>query len=200
MSQVPAQRPAPTTTDRLWGYAAEFTSPAAILHAAKKVADAGYKWWDCHTPFPVHGLDAAMGVKPTILPIIVFFGGLTGLLLACFLQVFTNSVEINLWAIVPVVGYQFEVSGKPLISGPAFVPVAFELTVLVSALTTVGSMFLLNGLPCLYHPVLKSPKLARITDDRFYLVIESRDPEFAEAKTRAFLESLDPESVESLEP
>ena len=187
------------SSDRIWGYAAEFTSPGAIMDAAKKVADAGYKWWDCHTPFPVHGLDTAMGVKPTILPIIVFFGGLTGFLLAWFLQIFTNSLEIDIWAIVPVIGYQFEVSGKPLISGPAFVPVAFELTVLLSATTTVGAMLFLNGLPCLYHPVLKSTKLARITDDRFYIVIESRDPSFADAKTLAFLESLGPESVEPLE-
>jgi len=187
------------TPDRAWGYAAEFTTPAAITSAAKRVAAAGYRWWDCHTPFPVHGLDTAMGVKPTILPIIVFFGGLTGTMLAIFLQVFTNSLQVDLWAIVPVIGYQFEVSGKPLISGPAFIPVLFELTVLLSALTTVGAMLLLNGLPMLYHPVLKSPKLARITDDRFFLVIESRDPEFADEKTRAFLESLDPVSVVELE-
>ena len=121
-------------SERLWGYAAEFTSPAAIMDAAKQVADAGYKWWDCHTPFPVHGLDTAMGVKPTILPIVVFFGGFSGFMLAWFLQIFTNSLEIDIWAIVPVIGYQFQVSGKPLISGPAFVPVAFELTVLLSAL------------------------------------------------------------------
>ena len=187
------------TTQRSWGYAAEFTTPAAITAAAKQVASAGYRWWDCHTPFPVHGLDTAMGVKPTILPIIVFFGGLTGTMLAAFLQVYTNSLQVDLWAIVPVVGYQFEVSGKPLISGPAFIPVLFELTVLLSALTAVGAMLLLNGLPRLYHPVLKSPKLARITDDRFFLVIESRDPEFVDEKTRTFLESLDPVSVVELE-
>ena len=99
-------------------------------------------------------------------------------MLAWFLQIFTNSLEIDIWAIVPAIGYQFEVSGKPLISGPAFCP-AFELTVLLSALTTVSGMLFLNGLPCLYHPVLKSKKLARITDDRFYIVIESRDPSFA---------------------
>ena len=125
---------------------------------------------------------------------------MTGTMLAIFLQVFTNSLEVNLWAIVPVIGYQFEVSGKPLISAPAFVPVMFEVTVLLSALTTVSSMFALNGLPCLYHPVLKSKKLARITDDRFYLVIEARDPQFKDEATRSFLESLGPEAVETLEP
>ena len=195
-----SQAPHAHVHEKLWGYAAEFTSPAAITHAARKVADAGYRWWDCHTPFPVHGLDTVMGIKPTILPIIVFFGGLTGMMLSIFLQVFTNSLEIDLWAIVPVIGYQFEVSGKPLISGPAFIPVMFELTVLLSALTTVGSMLVLNGLPCLYHPVLKSTKLARITDDRFYIIIEARDPKFTDEATRSFLESLGPESIEPLEP
>jgi len=189
---------ASTGTD-LWGLAAQFTTPAAITHAATKARDAGYRWFDCHVPFPVHGLDKAMGVQYTILPVIVFFGGLTGLLLAIFLQVFTNSLELNLWAIVPVVGYQFEVSGKPLISAPAFVPVMFELTVLLSALTTVFGMLMLNKLPCLYHPVLKSPKMKRITDDRFVLVIEASDPKFTRSSAEDFLQSLDPERIVELE-
>lgn len=200
-----ATESAPTTTLRaeagiaLWGLAAQFTTPAAIYEAAKATREAGYRWFDCHVPFPVHGLDKAMGVQHTILPLLVFFGGMTGTMLAIFLQVFTNSLEVNLWAVVPVVGYQFQVSGKPLISAPAFVPVMFELTVLLSALTTVSFMLFLNKLPCLYHPVLKSPKMKRITDDRFVLVIESRDPAFSRAKTEAFLESLDPERIVELE-
>jgi hypothetical protein len=184
----------------IWGLAAQFTSPREIYEAAGKVREAGYRWFDCHVPFPVHGLDKAMGLQYTILPVIVFFAGMTGLCLAIFLQVFTNSLELNLWAIVPVVGYQFEVSGKPLISAPAFVPVAFELTVLFSALTTVAFMLLLNKLPCLYHPVLKSPKMKRITDDRFVLVIEAKDPNFIRAETQSFLESLGPERIVELEP
>ena len=185
--------------DDLYGLAAEFSSTPAIYDAAKKTREAGFKWFDCHVPFPVHGLDHAMGVKMTILPVIVFFGGLTGLLLACFLQVFTNSLQIDLWAIVPVIGYQFDVSGKPLISAPAFVPVAFELTVLLSALTAVSCVLLLNKLPMLYHPVLKSPKMARATDDRFYLVIEARDPRFRRDEVEAFLKTLNPDSVIPLE-
>ena len=188
-----------TETPKLWGLSAEFSSPAAIMEAAKKVNAAGYRWWDCHTPFPVHGLDFAMGIKHTILPILVFFGGLTGMCAAVILQVFTDSLELNIWAIVPVVGYQFEVSGKPLLSLPAFVPVIFEVTVLLSALTTVGGMLLLNKLPCLYHPVLKSPKMKRLTDDRFYLVIESQDPKFVRPRTEEFLESLKPDAIIELE-
>jgi len=188
-----------TETPKLWGLSAEFSSPAAIMEAAKKVNAAGYRWWDCHTPFPVHGLDFAMGIKHTILPILVFFGGLTGMCAAVILQVFTNSLELNIWAIVPVVGYQFEVSGKPLLSLPAFVPVIFEVTVLLLALTAVGGMLLFNKLPCLYHPVLKSPKMKRLTDDRFYLVIESQDPKFVRPRTEEFLESLKPDAIIELE-
>jgi len=185
--------------DDLYGLAAEFSSTPAIYDAAKKTREAGFKWFDCHVPFPVHGLDHAMGVKMTILPVIVFFGGLAGLLLACFLQVFTNSLQVDLWAIVPVIGYQFDVSGKPLISAPAFVPVAFELTVLLSALTAVSCVLLLNKLPMLYHPVLKAPELARATDDRFYLVIEARDPRFRRDEVESFLNTLNPDAVIPLE-
>ena len=196
MSEVPS-----TTVARedLFGLAAEFTTTPGIYHAAEKTRAAGYTWFDCNVPFPVHGLDRAMGVKMTILPVFVFFGGLTGLILACILQVFTNSLQIDLWALVPVVGYQFEVSGKPLIGPAAFVPVAFEMTVLFSALTAVFGTFFLNKLPMFYHPVLKCPQLARATDDRFYLVIEAKDPKFSLAEVEAFLHTLEPKSVIALE-
>ena len=183
----------------LWGYMAEFDSPAAITEAATRVRDAGFRWWDTHTPCPVHGLDRAMGIKPTILPILVFFGGLSGLIAGIVLQWFTNSTSFDLWAIISVRGYDFPISGKPPWSWPAFVPVIFELTILLSALGCVGWLLLLCGLPQLYHPTLKHPKFARATDDRFFVVIEARDPRFSPTRTREFLESLEPLSVESLE-
>lgn len=184
---------------KLYGLMAEFETPGQILHAAERVRDAGYKWWDCHTPFPVHGLDKAMGIRPTILPVLVFFGGLTGTILAIALQIFTNATNFSFWALVPVRGYDFLISGKPFISGPAFVPVTFELTVLLAALTTVGMLLLLNGLPRLYHPVFKSKRFARATDDRFFLVIEARDPKFSRTRTEELLKSLHPASIEALE-
>jgi len=187
------------TPNKLYGLAAEFKTTPGIYHAAEKVNAAGYRWFDCLVPFPVHGLDRAMGVKMTILPILVFFGGLTGLIVACSLQIFTNSLEIDLWAIVPVVGYQFDVSGKPLLGQAAFVPVAFELTVLFSALTAVFGMLMLNKLPMFYHPALKHPALARATDDRFFLVIEARDPKFVRSEVEAFMKTLDPESIIELD-
>lgn len=187
------------TPNKFYGLAAEFKTSSGIYHAAEKVNAAGYRWFDCLVPFPVHGLDRAMGVKMTILPILVFFGGLTGLIVACSLQIFTNSLEIDLWAIVPIVGYQFDVSGKPLLGQAAFVPVAFELTVLFSALTAVFGMLVLNKLPMFYHPVLKHPALARATDDRFFLVIEARDPKFVRSEVEAFMKTLEPESIIELD-
>jgi hypothetical protein len=185
--------------ENLYGLAAEFTTTPGIYHAAEKVHAAGYKWFDCQVPFAVHGLDRAMGVKMTILPILVFFGGLTGLIAACVLQVFTNSLEIDIWALLPVVGYQFDVSGKPLLGPAAFVPVAFEMTVLFSALTAVFGTLFLNKLPMFYHPTLKHPALSRATDDRFFLIIEARDPKFNHDDVEAFLQTLDPETVIALE-
>ncbi|HIA71277.1 MAG TPA: DUF3341 domain-containing protein [Phycisphaerales bacterium] len=183
----------------LYGLAAEFTTTPGIYHAAEKTNSAGYKWFDCLVPFPVHGLDRAMGVKMTILPILVFFGGMIGLTLACCLQIFTNSLEFDIWALIPVVGYQYDVSGKPLLGAAAFVPVAFEMTILFSALTAVFGSLFLNKLPMFYHPTLKHPALARATDDRFYLIIEARDPKFSLDEVEAFLNSLNPETVIALE-
>jgi len=184
---------------RLYGLMAEFETPGQIMAAAKRVREAGYRWWDCHTPFPVHGLDKAMGIKPTILPILVFGGGATGAIFGLIVQWFANASGFDLWAIVWVRGYEFLISGKPLVSGPAWIPVMFELTILFSAGATVGWMLLLNGLPWLYHPTLKSRRFARVTDDRFFVVIEARDPTFSRGKTEAFLESLKPLSIEPLE-
>ena len=188
------------STGVLWGYMASFDSSAAITEAAKRVRDEGYRWWDTHTPFPVHGLDKAMGIKPTILPILVFFGGITGTTLGVILQWFTNASSFDMWTGFWVRGYEFLISGKPMWSWPAFVPVIFELTILLSALGTVGWMLLLNGLPQFYHPTLKHPNFARVTNDRFYVVIEARDPRFSASKTKAFLESLNPIEIDSLEP
>ena len=184
---------------RLYGLMAEFDTPAAIYQAAGKVRAAGYRWWDCHVPFPVHGLDKVMGIKPTILPILVFFGGLTGTTLGAILQWFTNATSFEIWALVWVRGYDFMISGKPFASVPAWIPVMFELTILLASLSAFGLSMLLNGLPRLYHPVFKSDRFHRATDDRFFLVIEARDPKFSRTRTEQLLHSLDPLSIEALE-
>lgn len=197
MSTVPSPPVKPPQST--YGLLAEFSTPKGIYEAAKKVREAGYRWWDCHTPFPVHGLDTAMGVRPTILPILVFGGGLTGCLLGFLLQWFTNATSFDFWVLVPVRGYDFLISGKPLLSGPAYIPVMFELTILLSAGAAVGLMFLLNGLPQWYHPLLKNERFRQVTDDKFYLVIEARDPQFFESRTRSLLEEIGAEHVEAVE-
>jgi hypothetical protein len=186
-------------TKSLYGLIAEFDTPGDLMKAAEQVRDAGFKWWDCCTPFPVHGLDKAMGIRATILPVLVFFAGMTGTTVAFCLQTFTNATDFSLWAMVWVTGYPFLISGKPLLSLPAFIPVMFELTILFSALSTVSLMFGFNGLPRLYHPLFRSKRFRRVTDDRFFVVIEARDPRFFQTRTRAFLESLDPISIEAVE-
>jgi hypothetical protein len=192
------ERPAPKPT-RLYGLMAEFETPGDLMAAAEKVRDAGFRWWDCHTPFPVHGLDGAMGLKRTVLPWLVFGAGATGTLVAFLLQAYTNSWNFPMWAGVWVHGYPFLISGKPAMSLPAFIPVMFELTILFSALATVKLMFLFNGLPMLYHPLFKSNRFRRASNDRFFIVIEARDPKFLPKRTEEFLRTLGPTSVEAVE-
>jgi Protein of unknown function (DUF3341) len=184
---------------RLHGLLAEFHDPASLMHAAEKVRDAGYRWWDCHTPFPVHGLDKAMGIQRTILPLLVFGAGLTGTTVGFILQAFTNASSLSIWALVWVTGYPFLISGKPFISLPAFIPVMFELTILLAATSCVGLMLLLNGLPWLSHPLLANKRFLRATDDRFFIVIESRDPRFFRSRTEEFLKGLGAKAVEAVE-
>ena len=146
-----------------------------MLKAAKEVRKAGYRWWDCCTPFRSTG-STAMGIKPTILPIMVFFAGMTGTLAAFILQAFTNAADFSIWALVWVTGYPYLISGKPLISMPAFIPVMFEVTILLAALTCVFGMFTMNGLPRLHHPLFNSRRFRRVTDDQFFVVIRPGTP------------------------
>ncbi len=184
----------------LYGLLAEFETPGAILAAAGKVREAGYRWWDCHTPFAVHGLDKAMGIRPTILPWLVMGAAMTGTTLGFLLQWFTNATGFDVW-VPPVVvrGYEFLVSGKPMVSLQVYPIVMFELTILLGSLGTFVVLMLLNKLPMLYHPCFKSERFQRATDDRFFIVIEARDPKFSRPRTEAFLKSLGPAAVEALE-
>ncbi|MSR44828.1 MAG: DUF3341 domain-containing protein [Phycisphaerales bacterium] len=184
---------------RVYGIMAEFETAEQITNAAKAVNAAGYRFWDCHAPFPVHGLDKAMGIKRTILPVLVFFAGLTGATIGFVLQAFTNAGSVSIWALVWVSGYPFLISGKPLMSVPAWIPIIFELTILFSALSTVGIMLFMNNLPRLSHPLLSNNRFRRATDDRFFVVIEARDPKFLRSKTEAFLKTLGSRHIEVVE-
>jgi len=165
----------------LHGLLAEYETPWQLLEASKKVRDARYGRWDTFTPFPVHGIDNAMGIRMTILPWIVLCAGLTGLATAIGLQWWTNAFD-----------YPWIVSGKPTWSIPANVPIMFEMTVLFSGITTLVGMLMLNGLPHPSHPLDLKERFARVTDDRFFLLIEAADPKFDEKQTRALLEGTSP--------
>lgn len=171
----------------LAGYLAEFETVDSVAEAARKCRDAGFTKWDVHTPFPVHGMDEAMAIKPTILPWMVLGGGLFGLSGGLVMQWYMNAVD-----------YQYLISGKPMWSLPANIPVIFECTVLCAAFTAVFGMFMLNKLPCLYNPLFKSERFKRASDDRFFVVIDSADPKFDEVGTPRFLQSLKPVAIEQV--
>jgi hypothetical protein len=162
-----------------YGYLVEFDNVDDLIAGAETVRDAGYTRWDAHSPFVVHGLDKAMGIKPTILPILVFIGGVTGTAGGILLQWWTNAVN-----------YPFQISGKPLFSLPANIPIAFEMTILVAAITALVGMLALNLLPRHHHPLFSSSRFKRATDNRFFISVEAADPKFDPDATWALLERL----------
>lgn len=170
------------------GYLAEFTDVDSVMTAAEKVKDAGFTRWDVHSPFPIHGIDEVMGIRPTILPWLVLCGGIAGMSGALLMQWYMNAYD-----------YPYMISGKPFFSLPAFIPVIFECTVLLAALTAVFGMLMLNKLPMLYNPLFKSDRFRRVTNDRFFVVIDATDPMCDEIDPGAFMESLDPVAVEKVE-
>lgn len=184
------------------GLCAQYDDVTSVTEAAKKVRDAGYKHWDVYSPFPIHGIDAAMGIKPTLLPWLVLGGGLFGCFNGIMLQAWINAWQLTLpWPLdwVNFQGYPFLVSGKPLWSVPANIPVIFEMTVLFSALTAVFGMLLLNKLPMLYHPLFKLEMFRRATSDRFFIALDAGDPKFDHAGAQELLESTKPLTIETIE-
>ena len=158
---------------------AEFDGPAELLRAAEKVRDAGYNRFDCHSPFPIHGMDAAMGLKRSPLGWIVGIAALVGTSSALALQWWTSTID-----------YPLVISGKPFFSFQAYVPVTFALGIVLSAFTALIAMLALNGLPRLNHPLFNSVRFDKVTSDGFFISIEGRDPLFEAEKTKAFLESV----------
>lgn len=184
---------------RLYGLIAEFDDVTNVMLAARQVRDAGYKRWDVHSPFPIHGIDPAIGIKPTILPWIVLICGLTGMTAGLFLTLWTMSGTFDIPSpFGPEQPYRFMISGKPFESLPAFIPVVFELTILLAAFGAVFGLFILNRLPMLSHPLLSHPSFRRVTNDRFFIAIESRDEKFDLEQTRELLESLEPLTIEEV--
>lgn len=183
---------------RFFGLMAEYNTPGELMHAAEKVRDAGFTKWDCHTPFPVHGLDNAMGMKKTILPFIVICAGLTGLGIATHLQWHVNTPHMESSSLYVLSSYPLNISGKPYWSLPANIPVMFELTVLLSALATFFGLWALIRLPRFHHPVFNVARFRRVTDDKFFIVLEAADLRFDPHQSRALLESTHPAAIEEV--
>jgi hypothetical protein len=169
----------------LFGVLAEYASPRDIFHACEKVRDAGFEKWDAHTPFPVHGLNKAMGLRASKVPWVALVMGLIGVGGALLLQWWTSAVD-----------YKLIIAGKPYFSWPAFVPICFEVMVLFAALGAVLGMFHFNRLPQLYHSLFHSKRFERASDDAFFISIEAVDPKFDSEKTAQFLKELGATHVE----
>ncbi len=199
MSATTTVKPSPKPREpRFFGYIAEYSTPGEVLHAAEKLRDAGYARWDCLTPFPVHGLDEAMGMKKTILPWLVLGGGLAGLGIAIFMQWYVNSPATESAGLYVFSGYPLNISGKPYWSVPANVPVMFELAVLLASLTAFFGVWALNRLPRFYHPVFNVARFRRVTDDKFFVLIEAADMKFDLKESLALLESTHPAAIEEV--
>ena len=170
------------------GLIATFETAPALYHAAEQVRDAGFRHWDCITPFPVHGLDKAMGLKRSIVPRISLVGGILGFFTGMSMIWWTGAVD-----------YPLIVGGKPMFSPMFAFPVSYELTILFTAFATIIGMFIVNGLPMHYHPVLKYEHIHRGMDDTFFIVIEARDARFNLAGTKALLEKAGGKAITELE-
>ncbi len=175
-------------TPELIAVLSEFTTVDQVITAARRLRIAGFTRWDTHSPFPLHGIDRAMGIRPTILPWLVLGGGLFGLFGALWLTWYTNAHD-----------YPFLISGKPVWSLPANIPIIFECTILCASLTAVFGMLGLNRLPLLYNPLFKSERFRRVTNDRFFIVIDVSDPKFDLRQTPRLLRSLGAVAVEKVE-
>lgn len=178
-----------TTGPRLYGLLAEFATPQDLLDAVHQVREAGYREIDAYTPFPIEEISEALGHHRSPMPKIVFVAGLIGCTLGFLLQYWTSAID-----------YPLNIGGRPPNSWPAFIPITFESTILVAAVSTVLGMFALNKLPMPYHPVFNVPRFALASRDRYFLSIQAVDPKFHLSDTRAFLEGLNAAGVFEVEP
>jgi hypothetical protein len=168
-------------SSKLYGLMAEFLTPEGILDATRRARRAGYRDLDAYTPYPVHGLATELGMRGSRVPSIVLVGGLVGAAVGYFMQDFALSIN-----------YPINVGGKPLNSWPMFIPITFELLILVASFAALFAFMFLNGLPQPHHPVFNAPQFVRASQDRLFLCNEASDPQFDADATAAFLATLEP--------
>lgn len=172
----------------IYGVMAEFDGPNQLLTAARRAREEGYRKMDAYTPYPIEELSEALGFHRNRLPLIVLIGGIVGCVGGYLMQYYTS-----------VIAYPINIGGRPFHSWPAFIPITFEVTVLIAALSAVLGMLALNGLPNPYHPVFNVPRFKFATRDRFFLCVEATDPKFDREGTAAFLKGLDAREVSEVE-
>ena len=175
-------------TSKPYGIIAEFETTADVLHAAEKVRKAGFRRWDVFTPFPIHGMDRAMGMKNSNVGWFSFLGGVTG---------YTTGMVMIWW--MNAFDYRILVGGKPMFSPYGAFPPSYELTILFGAFGALFGMLFLNRLPRLHHPLLKHKRFGQVTHDKFYVVIETDDPQYSETETRKLLEATGSKHIEMVE-
>ena len=166
-------------TKTLYALGAEFSSAAALLEAAKKIYAHGFKKWDVYSPFPIHGMDHAMGFKRSRVSLFSLIGGFTGLTTGFVLIYYTSALN-----------YPLIVQGKPYFALEPSLPIFFELTILLTAFGTILGLLLLTLLPRLHHPVFNWDRFQRATDDGFFLVLEVADPKFDPTASRQLLQGM----------
>ena len=179
----------PQSTPAMYGLMAEFEDATALVSAARTTYEEGYRQFDAFSPFPIHEIFDAMRLKDRRVPLLVLGGGIDGLLTGLGLQVWVSAFA-----------YPLNIGGRPYLSWPMFVPVAFELTILFASLACVFGMFILNGLPMPYHPVFNVKRFAEhASEDGMFLAIQADDPKFDVNKTRAFLQGLGAREINEIE-
>lgn len=172
----------------VYGMMAEFGTPGEVYRAAEKFRDAGYTRWDVHTPFPIHGMEEAMGIKRTILPKIVAVVGLSGAGLGFLMQWWMSAVD-----------YTLTVQGKPFNSWQAFIPITFECGILLSAFAALIGMLALNGIPRHNHPLMRKDRFLGCSEDLFVISVEAGDAKFDPEQTRRLLESAGGKNIDLVE-
>lgn len=174
---------------KLYALLAKFETPEALVSASRRAVEAGYSQFDAYSPFPVEDLPKAMKLKPSPMPWLVLAGGATGAVGGFLMQTFAT-----------VRDYPLNIGGRPLFAWPAYIPISFELTILLGALSGVLGLFFFTRLPQPYHPVFNSPDfIEHGSSDAFYLEIEAKDPQFKLDETRRFLEGLSAAQVVEIE-
>jgi hypothetical protein len=177
----------PSPKSSVFGLLAEFDNPEGLIEGAKRARKAGFRAMEAYTPYPVNELTDALDFEENIIPWLALAGGIIGAVLGYGLQLYTNHA------------YPIDIGGRPLYAWQSFMLITFELTVLLAVLFTIFGMLLLNRLPRLHHPLFDVDAFHLASSDKFFLVLFSNDARFHPKRTRAFLESLAPVRVETVE-